>query len=896
VRSVYDTDGLQRMSETVLAAVDLPAGCSRGIAMTAPSDPMDTRSQVADLVRMKDPANAAYQCAPAWFVRAVRAVAPQSNTMGMREAIGETEFEPQQILGYAPVEPDGSFKLLVPADTPLALSITDAKGRALQTHLNWIQVRPGERRTCDGCHSPRRGAALNSGAIVNAMPQALMSSLASNHQSGETLASLRTRLDAAMLNLRVDMSYVDVWADTSKAGVTARPSLTLRYTGNANAADDLATPAPVNGIINYPDHIQAIWSRDRGANTCTTCHADSAKLDLRATVAGTGRLVSYEELLVGDPVIDPATGLPVTRLRDGVPEIERGPALVEPMAGNAAGIARSSRLAEIMFGETLKADAGARTAHPNPPSTAPNHATLLNLAEKRLITEWMDLGGQYFNNLGASTSPVRSAAALSRSVFDTQVMPILQSSCAACHQPTGNSGASQTTTSFLRNRFVLTGSAEGDFNVTLSMISNTCQPASNYLLSRPSTVPHPAGALGRCGTGLRDRPHEPGQLSRHRHAHLVVVYAPAVQFCIAPAQPQLRLPGDGPDRFSQRLLARLGSSPDARGEPIVPCRLGKQPARVRVAGLGDRALAEAIAAGVLRGHQPQVSHQLARVIEACDIPNLGHQSDRRDHVDAAQRLQRLQHRREAPAGHRGRQRLGQPLHALVGRLHREVVLGERHLAARVAEVQLAQPAVERLRPRGLAAVADLVAQQKRLELVTGLRARVHRILARPRQVADRLVAGVRNPHRAQLARAREFGQAQAVTPVGLDAIARAFGNQRRGDDLAAIALRRQRALQPVTSGACLVHHVQRARITQPPQRLEQLGHVVPDPPDQSPSPSARLGRPNRDRILVYVQSDVNLDTLFHGRPPLRLPMTRSRHVARRGSPRNLRLRRPVPRP
>ena len=61
-------------------------------------------------------------------------------------------------------------------------------------------------------------------------------------------------------------------------------------------------------------------ARHRGANTCTTCHADPAKLDLRGTIAGTGRVVSYEELLLGDPVIDPATGLPVTRLRDGVPD------------------------------------------------------------------------------------------------------------------------------------------------------------------------------------------------------------------------------------------------------------------------------------------------------------------------------------------------------------------------------------------------------------------------------------------------------------------------------------------------------------------------------------------------------------------------------------------------
>ena len=49
-------------------------------------------------------------------------------------------------------------------------------------------------------------------------------------------------------------------------------------------------------------------------------------------------------------------------------------------------------------------------------------------------------------------------------------------------------------TSFRQNRFVLTGDAEGDFGTTLSMISDTCTPAANYLLKRPSTVPHPAGA------------------------------------------------------------------------------------------------------------------------------------------------------------------------------------------------------------------------------------------------------------------------------------------------------------------------------------------------------------------------------------------------------------------
>jgi Hydrazine synthase alpha subunit middle domain len=493
VRSVYDTDGLGRMAEGVLAPVDLPAGCSRGIAMTAPTDTNDTRSSVADLARMKDPANAAYNCQPARFVRATRAMAPMAGMTGMRDAIGETEFEPQQILGYAPVEPDGSFKLLVPADTPLALAILDAKGRALQTHLNWIQVRPGERRTCDGCHSPRRGASINAGATVNTMPSSLIASLASQHQSGETMAALRTRLDANALNLGSDPLFTDVWADTTKPGVTARSAIALRYTGNANPADDLATAAPINGTINYPDHIQPIWARDRGANTCTTCHADTARLDLRATISGAGRLTSYQELVLGDPLIGP-NGQPVTRIEDGVAMIVRGPALVETMAGGAEGLARSSRLTEILFGELLKAGADARTAHPNPPGTAPDHSRMLNAAEKRLVTEWMDLGGQYFNNVNASNSPARRAAALSETVFRQNVMPVLQGSCIGCHQPTGSSGAGSAA-SFARNRFILTGSAEGDFNVTLSMVSNTCNAAANALLARPSTVPHPSGAL-----------------------------------------------------------------------------------------------------------------------------------------------------------------------------------------------------------------------------------------------------------------------------------------------------------------------------------------------------------------------------------------------------------------
>ena len=112
--------------------------------------------------------------------------------------------------------------------------------------------------------------------------------------------------------------------------------------------------------------------------------------------------------MLGDPVIDPVTGQPQTRLEEGVPMIVRGPALVETGAGGAVGMARSSRLAEILFGETLKAGGDARTAHPTPPSTAPDHATPAQRRRAAAASPsgWISV---------ASTSTTRSTAACARS-------------------------------------------------------------------------------------------------------------------------------------------------------------------------------------------------------------------------------------------------------------------------------------------------------------------------------------------------------------------------------------------------------------------------------------------------------------------------------------------------
>ncbi|NQT41409.1 MAG: HEAT repeat domain-containing protein [Planctomycetes bacterium] len=70
-------------------------------------------------------------------------------------------------LGTVPLAPDGSFHVEVPADRALAIQAVDAEGRGVINELSWIYVRPGERRTCVGCHSPRSSTPrLQGGAMA----------------------------------------------------------------------------------------------------------------------------------------------------------------------------------------------------------------------------------------------------------------------------------------------------------------------------------------------------------------------------------------------------------------------------------------------------------------------------------------------------------------------------------------------------------------------------------------------------------------------------------------------------------------------------------------------------------------------------------------------------------
>ncbi len=380
IRSVYDVDGIAR----------------------------------ANIAALADPAQTTAAERPARFLRIEKAVAiPDNDVLDFDDAafgISRTQGM-REILGYVPIEPDGSVVVKVPADVPIALSVLDADGRRTSgRHQSWLQLRPGQMLACNGCHNPGSGlshgraeafASAWAGASTTAQPfpntdPAIFADF------GETMAEARARIscatDCAAIVPSVDVVYTDVWTDEAAAGRAKDPDLAYRYA-------DLATPAPASvacqaawspacrTVINYAAHLHPLWSVPRQVlaadgvtvledRSCIACHSPldalggprvpAAQLDLSdgPSAAEANQLKSYRELLVGDndpALIDPVTGLPVT-----------DPVSVDPPMSTAG--ARAST------GFFSRFDSGG------------SHAGWLSPAELRLIGEWLDLGAQNYNN------------------------------------------------------------------------------------------------------------------------------------------------------------------------------------------------------------------------------------------------------------------------------------------------------------------------------------------------------------------------------------------------------------------------------------------------------------------------------------------------------------------
>ncbi len=124
IRSVYDFDGVDTAKPSIPAVANP--------AVTAP----DLRA--ARFIRLEKPVSI-----------------PDTQTLRLDgAAFGATNYM-REILGYAPVQPDGSVIIQVPAYVAFQISVLDATGKRISPiHDAWLQVTPGETIHCTGCHTP----------------------------------------------------------------------------------------------------------------------------------------------------------------------------------------------------------------------------------------------------------------------------------------------------------------------------------------------------------------------------------------------------------------------------------------------------------------------------------------------------------------------------------------------------------------------------------------------------------------------------------------------------------------------------------------------------------------------------------------------------------------------
>lgn len=382
---------------------------------------------VVDIPVVADPAATTADQRQARFLRLEKAVAlPDRDVLDFNQsAFGVSASQGmREILGYVPVEPDGSVVAKVPANVPLAVSVLDKDGRRITgRHMNWLQVRPGEVLRCNGCHvtgsgvSHGRQAAFTSawaGASVDGQPFP-NTEPAFFADFGETMAQVKKRIscatDCALVTPSVDVVFDDIWTNPAAAGRAKDASFGYRYA-------DLTTPVPTSGAcvsawsagcritINYEAHIHPLWSKPRvtldtdgqtvlADDTCTSCHSPVdannaprvpvAQLDLSdgPSDLDATHFKAYRELFSADNEQElNGANLQDRLVQVGVDDVTGDP-IFAPVGVNPVMSTGGARQSPQFF--NLFAPGG-------------SHAGRLTPAELRLVSEWVDIGAQYFNN------------------------------------------------------------------------------------------------------------------------------------------------------------------------------------------------------------------------------------------------------------------------------------------------------------------------------------------------------------------------------------------------------------------------------------------------------------------------------------------------------------------
>lgn len=423
IRSVYDMDGSFN-----------PMGSSA-----------TSLSQLADpALSTADQDNTSLIQRPAMFLRIVKGTyMPDKDAYNFRSsAFGVSRAQlMRQIIGYAPIYPDGSVRVKVPANVPLSFSIVDKNGRRLgNRHGIWLSVRPGETVSCAGCHNPGSTAPHGrlGGVPDNFYPGATQTEVdagAFTHTRiaptaiGETMAEAWTNASINTLTPSVDINYTDAWTDMTTAANANRTQLDPPFFYDYSWLPDQIAPVASSCMsptgswnvtcrisIDYKTHIDPMWSYARVVTdalgnpvtvnnatvdvTCTSCHSyanpdpnnpgiPAGQLDLSDNVLSQTNpdwLSSYSQLLLNHDKVD-ANGAAVLDTNGNTITIDR-----TMVPGSANGSSFFNEFAVNPDGTCPTPTQTMTTPH------CTNGYPWLTVNELKLLSEWVDIGAQYYNN------------------------------------------------------------------------------------------------------------------------------------------------------------------------------------------------------------------------------------------------------------------------------------------------------------------------------------------------------------------------------------------------------------------------------------------------------------------------------------------------------------------
>jgi hypothetical protein len=412
-------------------------------------DGVDTATP--NIAGVSDPGQAPFYSRPYRFIRVVKSVEIPGKTVRKinASAFGPAGMGMREILGYAPIQPDGSVQIQVPANVPFTIDIVDVNAKRITAqHTSWLQLVPGETKSCNGCHTTvnntshgRAGltTAVNPGAPATGSPFPNTNPAIALTNAGATMAqtlSLSTCTadgktpDGATTPcsqiLSADVVYDGIWtvgttppqADTAFAYTYANATPTAPTNSScaawkAQCRSTIHYSVTLAGVATPNLFLQSIWEKASRTNvvngvmtstTCSVCHdpvnamamvqVPQGQLDLTATVSNLDPTVitSYEQLLFAHN----AQTLNMGVLQD---LLVPAPGPPDPVTGLPTTIMVPVSLAPPMAaGSAAGSTTFFRMFDGSFHDPVLDHTGYLSPSELRLIAEWLDIGAQYYND------------------------------------------------------------------------------------------------------------------------------------------------------------------------------------------------------------------------------------------------------------------------------------------------------------------------------------------------------------------------------------------------------------------------------------------------------------------------------------------------------------------